>query len=329
MIIRERSSKAGIFYVTSILGLLGVYSIKFAYLFGKESLSCQSLRVSRWPLIATETRTDPKFNISLPTKKEDPLRFEIINSGIYYEEALTHFICAMVIASSQQYADNVVAFDVGCNAGWYSLYTAALFRRNGWLHSRVVCFEANPNLLPRLRDSIALNDGFSQTVIIEKHALSDSNGAAMLSWRPGHYGGGSLAPPVNAEVTESSRVETMTLDSYLSYNPAADKTILFLKIDVEGYECLVLRGARNLLRSRRVQNIFVELTFYLEESLKCKAEEWIPALIDLGYEVRTTYDPSTPSVTKADVFRFINETKHAVNGSLPYRDLWFKLTTHF
>jgi hypothetical protein len=52
----------------------------------------------------------------------------------------------------------------------------------------------------------------------------------------------------------------MRLDRLLTDKVGDDIEIALLKIDVEGFESTVLRGAPNLLASRRVRSVILEVT---------------------------------------------------------------------
>jgi hypothetical protein len=71
-----------------------------------------------------------------------------------------------------------------------------------------------------------------------------------------------VVPPGHGEI----RIRTLALDRL------AERAIGFIKIDVEGYELEVLRGARNLI-SRHQPNLFVEVhpQFQLESGRRCSS----------------------------------------------------------
>jgi FkbM family methyltransferase len=147
-----------------------------------------------------------------------------------------------------QYVDmSKLAIDVGGNIG---SYTWALSR----LATEVVTFEPNPHYLERLRALRLTNVRF------EEVALSDRTGAAPLripltASGDEDQGMGSIddhAIPREA-VSREIGVRTKRLDDY------ALAPVGFIKIDVEGHEEAVLRGARlTLARHRPVVLVEIE-----------------------------------------------------------------------
>lgn len=280
-----------------------------------------SLQASRWPLIAMQTSTTPSFIISLPTREEDSLRYKITETGEYYEVGLTTAVLS-VLDNTAHLPDGMV-LDVGCNAGWYTLLSAAHFHRHPQLNREISCFEANPNIHPRLYDSIAFNEGFASLIKVVPKAVGATVGVMELSWSPGHYGVGTVNN-IDAEKAagESVIVPTTTLDAH--FVPSAHGNhppIIFMKVDVEGFECPVLKGSKQLLETYQVLNIFVEMTFDREEANNCFVEEWLPQLVEDGYELRDTYDVSTSPITKDMLTDFIGRAR--AKGMLI--DIWLRL----
>jgi FkbM family methyltransferase len=135
--------------------------------------------------------------------------------------------------------------DVGSNAGQYTVLFAALTGPKG----RVVAFEPASAARAILRENLGLN-GFENRVYIEPFALSDIAGQhrfyergadTMASLERAGFGNDSSAPDI-----EESIIETVTLDDYLAKQGRAAPNLV--KIDTEGAEIKVLRGATDTLR---------------------------------------------------------------------------------
>lgn len=125
------------------------------------------------------------------------------------------------------------AIDVGANKGIYSFEMSK--------HAaRVIAFEPNPEYQADLRL-------LPRNVEVHTVALSDHSGEAELLIPNGMAGEpaawASLAASASERFSEVRRLRTAlrTLDSYALEN------VSFIKIDVEGYEEVVLRGAERLL----------------------------------------------------------------------------------
>jgi len=125
--------------------------------------------------------------------------------------------------------------DAGANAGFFSLLAARLIGPEG----AVLAFEPSPPNLSKLRRHCALNPGLP--INIFEAALVSKDGAGRLS-----IGG----PSECAHLCEVGGigVELRSLDSVLDDFGWACPPAL-IKIDVEGAELEVLRGARKTLNS--------------------------------------------------------------------------------
>jgi FkbM family methyltransferase len=127
-----------------------------------------------------------------------------------------------------------VVFDVGANAGYFSIISREL---GATVHS----FEPNPNVRALLTRSAGLGPAGSITIV--PAACSDHAGTMPLYLsEPGNTGLTSLIIPSERSV----QVEVITLDEYVARTGVRPDLI---KIDVEGHEREVLRGAAELLES--------------------------------------------------------------------------------
>ena len=136
--------------------------------------------------------------------------------------------------------------DVGANYGYYSLLWAAQRPAN-----RVVAFEASPRNAAPLGDNIKRN-GLSGRVEVHALALGDVDGQMAFDVGPPDQSGwGGLA---GAASERTIRVDVVRLDDFWQ----RDDDIAVLKIDVEGADTWVLRGAQKLLQDRRIGTVYYE-----------------------------------------------------------------------
>lgn len=128
--------------------------------------------------------------------------------------------------------------DIGANKGAFTFWLAR-WCRNG----RVVAFEPQANVAARLaRDCRSFH--FSN-VTVEPAGVYSSSGVQQLSVSVGHAPGAALRSAGSASDTATSvPVRVVSLDDYF---PPGEK-ISLLKIDVEGAELHVFRGAERILR---------------------------------------------------------------------------------
>jgi FkbM family methyltransferase len=132
--------------------------------------------------------------------------------------------------------------DVGGNIGYYCLLMATLVGTQG----RIITFEPVAENLAVLRENISLNN--LKNVELVHSALGAQPGT--LSLIRGDEGTISSTPSVSGYAVKDSRstveVQVNTLDAFIqasSYRPS------LIKIDVEGAEMDVLRGAIKTLRT--------------------------------------------------------------------------------
>ncbi len=121
-----------------------------------------------------------------------------------------------------------VLVDVGANYGMYTFWLRAL--------GRCVAFEAQPALADCLRR------GFGASVQVHAVGLSDAPGRATLRMARQSPGLSTISPANALDATAGAlTIPTKTLDSF----ELGD--VSFIKIDVEGHEEAVLRGAAQTL----------------------------------------------------------------------------------
>jgi FkbM family methyltransferase len=129
--------------------------------------------------------------------------------------------------------------DVGCNKGDFTLLASRLVGPQG----RVLAFEPHPENCRWIRKSIAKNE--YRNITLHEMALSDANGTAQL-----HIGEKSGFHTLLAGKPQREKgiieVQTRRLDDLLA-EVGFDRAIEAIKIDVEGADMHVLRGARETI----------------------------------------------------------------------------------
>jgi FkbM family methyltransferase len=144
---------------------------------------------------------------------------------------------------STQLAPGDTAVDVGAHGGQYSLVMSAMCGPTG----QVVSFEPDPYALALLRRNLALNPSIKPPTI-ETCAVADRSGHRTLYSRHGNSQSSlaRTAVETSAElVAEAIRVPVVSLDEYFLTRTLPEPR--WVKIDTEGAEILVLRGAARLL----------------------------------------------------------------------------------
>lgn len=124
-------------------------------------------------------------------------------------------------------------FDVGANLGLHSLTFSKLAQY-------VVAFEPNRALLPNLRRTMA----HLPNVMLQEICLSESDGTVEFHVSEWDHMLGSLAN-WTGQPTKTIAVPARSLDSLIAEGAVPKPQVL--KVDVEGAELLVFRGAEQLL----------------------------------------------------------------------------------
>jgi FkbM family methyltransferase len=167
--------------------------------------------------------------------------------------------------------------DIGANIGWFSLLAASLVGPTG----RVIAVEPNPRNVALLRQS-AKDNGFDN-IDVAAVALGERPGAAALETDGSN---GRLipidGPPLQA-VEASFVVATFPLDTVL--NELGAGRVDVVKIDVEGAEPFVIRGATRTISESRPLLISEFYPLALDSSPWGNARHYLAMLRALGYQL--------------------------------------------
>jgi FkbM family methyltransferase len=150
------------------------------------------------------------------------------------------------------------AVDVGANIG----HMTGLMAKQAGSSGRVISFEPSSRIRATLSRNVARwgSDPRFAPISLLTSAVSDQLGTNPLYYPPNLFSSNNGTASLNQSwggdlAVESEEIETTTLDYALSQERA---TIDVLKIDVEGHELGVLKGASGLLSKKRVRHIIFE-----------------------------------------------------------------------
>lgn len=129
--------------------------------------------------------------------------------------------------------------DVGANIGYFTLLACACVGPRGQVHS----FEPNSDTFQALEQNVRLNQFHQAT--LNNLALTDQSGSVQLWFGPGIDSGLVSMQQTSSLLTEKMVAQATTLDEYISTRGVGK--IHAMKLDVEGAELLVLKGAKQLL----------------------------------------------------------------------------------
>ena len=138
-----------------------------------------------------------------------------------------------------------VFLDAGANHGLLSFGLAGRLADRVKFH----LFEPNPKLVSSIKQSLALYP--QMHCKINQMALSDREGTVTFLFDAEQSGTSHIVSGAAGE-----EVVSTTLDLYLERENI--KRVDLLKIDVEGFELAVLRGAERHLQNQNIQAIYFE-----------------------------------------------------------------------
>ncbi len=165
--------------------------------------------------------------------------------------------------------------DVGANMGWYSIHFSKWVGQSG----KVFAFEPVPEIYEELKSNIKLN--FCQNIILFNCALGNQNESILFN--VSDFEGGSGASSENLKFGKEIKVSKRKLDDLM--NDQNLDNIDFLKIDIEGGELNMLKGAEKLIEKYKPK-MLLEIV-----DIHCDRFEHLPEdicnfLFNKGYDGR-------------------------------------------
>jgi len=184
---------------------------------------------------------------------------------------------------------NPVFYDVGGNKGDYTLMLKASFPS-----SAITTFEPNPNTYEVLDANVGnksklINKGVGEKKDVLKLYFDVNNKTSVQA---------SSDPEILKQIAKTSTLENVDIDVVTLDDVVTENCIDLLKIDVEGYELEVLKGAKELIENNKIKIIQFEFnevniikrrflkdfydvlpnyTFYrLDENRLIQLNEWQP-----------------------------------------------------
>ena len=185
----------------------------------------------------------PKYNYKVycPATIDD-----FINMTTREQEIIEHF--------NPKKNDTVV--DIGAHLGRYSLISAKRVNREG----KVISIEANPLVLEKLKKNLELNQ-LTNTISLNLAVFSEKTKIKLFFPKKGLkntiYNTVISNRSINSE--RFIEVNANTLDNILHENDIKHDQVNWIKIDVEGAELEVLKGATNVLSKSKDIALLIEI----------------------------------------------------------------------
>lgn len=154
--------------------------------------------------------------------------------------------------------DKVV--EVGANFGYFTVLMGYSVGKNG----KIISFEANQALVDLLKASIEIN-GLTRQVDVRGIAVNDTSGDLEFSVYGNFLGDGHISTLHSGRHINQNflRIPSDTLDNQLSN----EKEIRLLRLDAEGSESRIIRGAKNLIQRSPDMVIIMEWGLWTEDNI--------------------------------------------------------------
>lgn len=174
--------------------------------------------------------------------------------------------------------------DVGANIGLYTCIAADRAPSDG----KVIAFEPVPANLRYLKRNLEENERTAQ-VVVEEQAVGQGSGEIQIYLADGSIGTHSPSAMNVIGSTTSITVPEVSLDDY-ARQKLGGRSIDLLKVDVEGYEGAVLRGARKTLQQDK-PTLLIE--FVPEHLANCNfsADEFLDLIFEVYDDVFLVDEP--------------------------------------
>lgn len=212
------------------------------------------------------------FSYKVPSLSES-IAFSLLVDGIYEPTSLNF------MRSYLQPGD--VFIDIGANIGAFTFPCASKIGSQG----KVLAIEASPSILKYLKNNLEMNS--MPQILLEGCAVSEKDSEEKIFYEApsdrfgmGSFGKGSTE---KQEHIQPTLVKCRTLDALLKVHSI--EHVKAIKIDVEGYEAMVFKGANQLLSSSHAPLILFEFIDWAEENLNLEPGASQRQLLEYGYDL--------------------------------------------
>lgn len=230
--------------------------------FGQTRL--QKIAIRKRSKLLAKSKYGTKFLLKFPRDKS----WEKIYFWQDYETGTSQVVFELI---SKYNKKNIIFFDIGTNIGWYSILA-------GSTHNNIEChsFEPQPIIYNALLENILQND--LQNIYTNNLALSDTKGESILHTFKQYGHGHSSMNNLSVEDTEQFVIKTVTFDQYVEEKGITNIDII--KLDVEGAELDVLKGATSYLNNQSSTVWIIEMNFETANAFNHEPVEIIDFLSD-------------------------------------------------
>jgi len=229
-----------------------------------------------WVLSTTFRRKAPGIEVSKNTLVREWISFSeywSFQEGIPLNEY--RFLQSQISGAESR---QIVAFDIGANIG---LFTCAMASAGANVHS----FEPVPQTFCRLSSNVK-NNNLLNDVILNCIAVGENREMVEFLIDEAAAATNRMASQHNEKAERQVGVQSVasiSLDEYCSTNRI--DYIDFVKLDVEGMEPYVLRGAKKLLEQKRIGSFLIEVCPVNLQSVGQSVSKFYNEILRSGYVI--------------------------------------------
>jgi len=209
-----------------------------------------------------------------------------------WEPELSKFILNSVTSDT-------VFVDVGANFGYFTCLAASRIGRDG--KGKVISIEPNPAMERLLQKNCRINWSLSP-IDIHECAMGERAGSVHLVVPQGRAANAAIVTRLANAGEERLSVAAQSLDDLLE-GAAVD----LIKVDVEGFETAVLRGAHNTIRNCNTIHVVLEWSLSQMEAAGFRADDLLKVFSEQHLDAY--HLPPSKFIDKTDwpKFRIVTE----------------------
>lgn len=191
--------------------------------------------------------------------------------------------------ASQWIKPDSVVLDIGANIGAHSLPLASRIGPRG----QVICIEPTDYAFGKLKANAALNPSLGERMVLLQAALTDKSTQARET-PPGFYSRWPLAGEAEGRhARHLGQLETAEAARFVALDELFDELVAsgraggqlsLVKLDVDGHEVAVLRGAETTLTRYRPAMV-LEIAPHVQDEVPQRFEQLIETLQAYGYRL--------------------------------------------
>lgn len=247
-------------------------------------------------LAKRSSRFNEKRGIPIAVFGNDWIGINIALKGLFEEEHLKDLNHLLINLGFD--VSNSTAIDIGSNIGNHAIEFAKYFKK-------VICYEPNP----RAYDLLATNTKHLKNVEVFNWGIGSKEELLQLQENINNIGGSSAKYQIDEK--NIVNIEIKPLDNFFD----SLKKVMLLKIDVEGMEIDVLRGAEKIITKFYPLICFEQhKTDFLKSFHETEVIDW---LREKDYKIYAIHKPTKKNI----IVRRLKNIMQMIIGFKDYREI--------